>query len=181
MERARFGELLRSFARSRSRRSALGALAAAGGMALLPDAAGARKRQRKHKKKKLTFNAFGCVNVGGLCKNAGHCCSGICQGKQGQKRCHAHDVSTCTGQDSCTGETAQCTTTDGVGGACFVTTGNAGHCSAAGLCFACTKDADCLPICGAGAACIVCEDPMCAAQGIETNCAGTFNDACFLA
>jgi hypothetical protein len=178
MDFERFDLLTRSVSTLLSRRVLAGVLGVAA--CTFPSVSEAKKHERARKKKRVKFNDFGCVNVGNACKNGSQCCSGICQGKRGKKRCRAHDASTCAGQDSCAGETTMCTTTDGVAGACFVTTGNAAHCSASGLCFACKTDADCAPICGAGAACIVCEDPQCAALGIETNCAGLFDDACFL-
>jgi hypothetical protein len=122
----------------------------------LPGLADAKKKH-KHKKK-VTFNDFGCVNVGSFCKNDDQCCSGICQGKKGKKHCQAHDASTCQpGQDSCSGLPVPCTTSAGdPDGGCTITTGNASYCEADGRCFDCAKDADCVPFCGPQAACIVC-------------------------
>ena len=85
MDPRRFDAATRSLAAGASRRRALGGLATAlltvaGGRA--PEAMAAKKRRRRVRR-----NAFGCVNVGGFCRNAGQCCSGICRGKKGKKRC----------------------------------------------------------------------------------------------
>jgi hypothetical protein len=141
----------------------------------LPDVTLAKK-----KKKKLQFNQFGCVNVGGKCRgNSANCCSGICEGKKPKKgkkdtsRCVAHGQSTCfAGQNEpfCggTGEVA-CLTSAGETGECTTTTGNAGYCVRSGRCLACKKDEDCQnnPDFGAGAACTVC-----------TGCTETGGTAC---
>jgi hypothetical protein len=148
-----------------SRRTAAGVLAGTA-VPRLGDAR-RRKRRKRKKNKKVAFNDFGCVDTGKHCKSASQCCSGICHGKKGKKTCRAHDASTCAGQEGCAGEEAFCTTTSGDDGLCFVTTGKAPFCAYTGTCFACTKDADCEPVCGAGAACTVC--PGCEA-GIETAC-----------
>jgi hypothetical protein len=121
-----------------------------------------RKRRRGGKKQKLQRNAFGCVDIGKACRgNGANCCSGICKGKNPKKgkkdtsSCAAHNVLDCqAGQDSCQGEPVPC----GAAGACTITTGQASFCSAAGEgeCVACRTDADCEPIRGPGAACIVC-------------------------
>jgi hypothetical protein len=140
-----------------TRRYVLGGLAAALGLgtARLPDVAHARKR------KKVKFNAFGCVDVGRFCKKAGQCCSGICQGKKGKKKCRAHDADICSSGDGnafCNPDSPNpvaCTTSTG-NGVCRTTTGNAGFCVEGGDCFPCTKDAECVPFCGAGAACFAC-------------------------
>jgi hypothetical protein len=138
-----------------------------------------RKKHKKRKNKKIRRNAFGCVNVGSSCKISGQCCSGICQGKQGKKRCQAHDEGSCQdNQDSC-GETAfPCTTSTGESGVCTITTGNAPYCNTTGGCFPCRKDADCVPFCGSHAACMVCERQCGATEGF-TACVGpSEEDAC---
>jgi hypothetical protein len=90
-----------------------------------------------------------------------------------KRKCQAHDVDICqVGQDSCAVQ-VRCTIASGVDfGFCFTTTGNAPYCGAAGgACFDCTKDADCVPFCGAGAACVQC--PSCAAgTAFVTACMG---------
>jgi hypothetical protein len=148
------------------------------------DAAWAKKR-----KPKLKRNQFGCVDVGGKCRGKdSNCCSGICDGakpKKGQKdksRCRAHDTGTLVGaargcsaaDDSCgpAGNTA-CTTSLAEDGFCHKTTGNAGYCALDAECFDCTTDEECVPICGEGAACILCPPPgsTCVATG-GRQCAG---------
>jgi hypothetical protein len=120
----------------------------------------AAAKNKRNKRKKLKKNAFGCVNVGGRCrgKNAA-CCSGICQGKKPKKgekdtsRCVAHNVLDCpAGANSCQGLPVAC----GTNGLCNQTTGRASYCGRGGTCFACTKDVDCAPVEGPGAACVVC-------------------------
>jgi hypothetical protein len=175
VETARFDHLTRTVSILLSRRTLAGALGL--GAFALPNLVDAMKK-RKRKKKKITRNAFGCVKVGNFCKNGGQCCSGICQGKKGKKKCQAHDASTCQGQDACVGEVAVCTTTTGVVGSCAVTTGNASYCGRSATCFDCAKDADCVPVCGAGAACIVCAE--CVAMGLQTACAGLNGGACLI-
>jgi hypothetical protein len=177
MNTNQFDDLLRDLPQASSRRGVLGGLAVLALTAFgLPSAVDAKKRRRKRKKnKKPKFNRFGCVNVGGFCKNSGQCCSGICQGKKRKKRCQGHNQSTCEGQNFCTGEFADCIATDEVSGVCAVTTGNASYCATTTVCFDCTKDADCVPTCGAGAACIVC-DELCLSPG--TACAGASASVC---
>jgi hypothetical protein len=177
MDSVRFDGLTRSVSTLLTRRTFSGALGL--GALALPGLVEAKKKHKKKKKPK--FNDFGCVNVGGFCKNSGQCCSGICQGKKGKKKCQAHDQSTCQpGQNivECGGaETVACTTSSGdPDGECFTTTGNAGYCESSGNCFACKKDADCIAVCGPQAACIVCETE-CAATG-GTGCVGPSDDSC---
>jgi hypothetical protein len=67
----------------------------------LPALAEARNKHRK-RRRKVKFNEFGCVDVGKFCKKSHQCCSGICQGKMGKKRCKSHDRGTCqSDDDSC--------------------------------------------------------------------------------
>jgi hypothetical protein len=175
MESDRFDGLTRSVSTVLSRRTLAGALGL--GALVLPGPVAAKKKHKKKKKPK--FNDFGCVNVGGFCKNSGQCCSGICQGKKGKAKCQAHDQSTCQPGQSigdCGGTDVPCTTSTGGDGLCFTTTGNAGYCEVSGNCFACKKDADCVSVCGPQAACIVCE-LECAATG-GTGCVGPSEDSC---
>jgi hypothetical protein len=102
----------------------------------------------------------GCKNVGKKCKKAKDCCSGVCKGKKGRKRCKAHDTGGCQAgqiQGTCGGTDVACTTSAGQPGLCNTTTGDAGYCGTGGDCFPCTKDADCREVCGSGAACVLCE------------------------
>lgn len=175
MRASRFEELLRDLPKDASRRGVLRSLALLALTAIgLPGAVVARKKH-KRKKKKVKRNDFGCVNVGNFCKNSGQCCSGICQVKNGKLRCQAHDQTTCGGQNQCAGEEIVCTSTTDFLGVCQVTTGNASYCAAAFACFDCTKDADCVPSCGAGAACIVCEEGC---SPLGTACVGTGTTIC---
>ncbi len=179
MDYNRLAIMTPSLASVPSRRDILRGLAGAGlglGVARLP-AVVAAKRQRK---KKVKRNAFGCVDVGDLCTRADQCCSGICQGKKGKKRCRAHDTGTCqTGgtSESCDatgGGDVPCTTSLGFpGGFCETTTGGASFCAISGDCFGCTTDADCQKFCGPRAACIVCPD---CAGDIATSCVNPEDD-----
>jgi hypothetical protein len=157
MESARFDGLTRSVSTLLSRRTLAGVFGF--GSLLIPSLAEAKKHHKhKHKKKKkVKFNDFGCVNVGGFCKNDDQCCSGICEGKKDKKKCKAHDQGSCQpGQDTCaSGTPILCTSSTGDLGECLVTTGNAPSCGQ-GTCVACSKDADCVPLFGPQAACIVC-------------------------
>lgn len=163
MNQNRFDALTRSLSGFSSRRHVLRSLAGAGlglGVARLPDAAEAKK---KRKPKQPKPNAFGCLNVGDACKNARQCCSSLCQGKKGKKRCRAHDTGTCStgGQPgTCGGTDVACLTSLDKEGVCATTTGNAGYCVAAQFCFTCTTDGECQAaeggVLGPRAACIRC-------------------------
>jgi hypothetical protein len=127
------------------------------------------KKRKKRKKKKVRRNSFGCVNVGGYCKNSGQCCSGICQGKKGKKKCQAHDTGGCQPGHStvtCGGEDVLCPSEDGV---CTTTTGKAAFCFDIKFQIAppCTRDADCEAGWDGAVACILCGD-------FGTICAGAF-------
>ncbi|MGH2618506.1 MAG: hypothetical protein ACRDJC_25020, partial [Thermomicrobiales bacterium] len=148
-------------------------LAAAGvglGVARLPDDAGAKTRRKRKKPKQPRPNAFGCLDVGDSCTRASQCCSGICEGKKGKRRCRAHDTGGCsaglTPAAGC-GGTADiaCTTSRGQPGRCATTTGNAGYCVAefhSYSDFSCKTDVDCLVVSdgflGPDAACVLCAD-----------------------
>jgi hypothetical protein len=138
-----------------------------------------KKRKRKKRKKKIRRNTFGCVDVGNFCKNGGQCCSGICQGKKGKKKCQGHDEGSCqANQDSCSETPFPCITSTGESGVCTITTGKAPYCNTTGACFPCRKDADCVPFCGPHAACMVCATQCGAIEGF-TACVGpSEEDAC---
>jgi hypothetical protein len=157
MDTPQFDRLTRALADTASRRQTIAALFLGGtAIACVGNGAVAKK---KHHKKKVTFNDFGCVNVGGFCKNDEQCCSGVCQGKKGKKRCQEHDSGGCqagTSRATCGGEDVVCTTTAGFGGLCDTTTGNAGFCGLGGDCQQCARDADCQASFGPQAACVVC-------------------------
>jgi hypothetical protein len=175
MDSDRFDGLARSVSTLLSRRT-LATLLGFGAFAW-PRVAGAKKKHKHKHKKKIKRNSFGCVNVGNFCTKSSQCCSGICQGQKGKKKCQAHDASTCqSGNDVCVNGVPQpCTTSTGHPGDCTRTTGNASYCETDGECFACKQDADCVPFCGAGAACIIC--PVgCGPNG--TACVGLTDGVC---
>jgi hypothetical protein len=172
MDGTRFDHLTQAFSLTWVRRGVLQGLAAALGVVTMRPLVG----QARKRKQKLKRNALGCVNVGGRCRgNHSVCCSGVCQGpkpKKGAKdtsRCLAHDASTCqVGQNACGGPQVSCITSTGqTSGVCYTTTGNAPYCGAldAGNCVRCTKDAECIPICGERAACVRCTGAGCASSG----------------
>jgi hypothetical protein len=141
-------------------RGLTGLLAAAGLAWAGGDGQAAKRRGKTRKRRQAPINEFGCRNVGVGCTNASQCCSGVCSGKRGKKRCQAHDTGGCElAQDSCSGTNFACTTTTGNPGFCHVTTGNAPYCALDGVDAECTKDADCVPFCGPLAACAVCAEP----------------------
>jgi hypothetical protein len=156
MDHRQFDHLIRSLTESR-RTFVAGALVAAAGW-LGFAAADAKKRKRKKRKKQQpvgTPNAFGCLDVGDRCQSAGQCCSGICAGKQGKKRCRAHDTGGCPAGHDVFGDDVPCETSNGIRGRCGTTTGNAGYCVGGGDCHPCANDADCRSLCGPNAACVV--------------------------
>lgn len=177
-----FDRLTSRLSRLVSRRATVGGLAAL----LAPSLGDARKKRRRkrkkpHKKGKVVFNAFGCVDVGQFCQTNDQCCSGICQGKKGKKTCQAHDQSTCLAGQSdgfCSGLVGEvgCVTNTADDGVCLTTTGNAPYCAISGGCFPCATDADCVPYCGAEAACIICPANCADAEG--TMCAAPISGAC---
>lgn len=152
----RFDRAVRAFAAASSRRTVLG-LSLGGMLGALTF--GAEAKNKKRKKKKVKFNEFGCVNVGGFCKNAGQCCSGICEGKKGKKKCKAHDTGGCTPGTipfACDGTEVSCTTSAGLPGSCGTTTGNAGYCFTNLSPDLCSTDAECKALYGSRAACVKC-------------------------
>ena len=166
MDAGQFDAVVRALQSASSRRSVLAGIAA-----LAPPGVASAKTRRKPRPVR---NAFGCVDVGGFCFGRdAFCCSGRCtgnkpkQGKKDKRRCAAHDASTCQiGDDACGPVIVPCVTTKGSNlGGCFTTTGNAPYCTAAVVsCRSFTKDADCVAKCGAGAACLKCEQGACFAQ-----------------
>jgi hypothetical protein len=166
MDGSRFDALVQSL--TGSRRALLGGMVAAAGWFGEAGAGARRKRKRKHKKRKqprtppATPNAYGCLNVDDPCTSAEQCCSGICEGQKGERRCVAHDERICTvAADLCTTQVdTPCGTTNPLC-ACVVTTGNAPFCGdftglpGDELCRDCRRDADCQEEFGPGAACVV--------------------------
>ena len=160
MDSTHFDHLTRTFSLHFSRRSVAGALGL-GAIAIPGLSEGRKKHKKRKKKKKITRNALGCVNVGNFCKNAGQCCSGLCEGKNGKKTCRAHNAGVCIADtDSCTAGVEVPCNPSNPSCFCTLTTGNAGFCAAfsggpAGHCRVCRKDTDCEPEFGEGAACVV--------------------------
>jgi hypothetical protein len=97
MDPLRFDELSRRMGLRSPRRPLVSALAGGvlGLTAMRPLQVAARKGKHKHKTKKEKPNAFGCLEVGDDCKRGDQCCSGICEGKNGKRRCRAHDTGPC--------------------------------------------------------------------------------------
>jgi hypothetical protein len=178
MDAGNFDDLTRSLTAASSRRGFLRTLAAGLGVGAASGAglANARKGKRgqggkKKRKPQLTFNDFGCVDVGGFCRGkASLCCSGICEGKKPKKgkrdkrRCVAHNTGGCTAAEQSCGPATDVPC--GAGGFCLATTGKAGFCGriTEAACAACRSDADCLVGFGAGAACVVCANGACPAS-----------------
>jgi hypothetical protein len=157
MDTSPLDRLTRSVSILLSRRTLAGALGL--GALTFPSGIDAGKK-RKKKKKKIKRNKFGCVDVGGFCKNSGQCCSGICQGTNGKKKCKSHDTGGCQSGHAiadCNGEDVPCP--DGSGGSCATTTGKAAFCLNAKFnpVPPCRRDSDCTSG-DLGAACILCGD-----------------------
>jgi hypothetical protein len=166
MDERLFDALARSFATPRPRRSALrfltgGALAGILGGRRLADVKAAKGR---------------CKRIGKPCKRSRQCCSGICSGRKGRKKCREHDVGTCpAGSNSCElGVRIACNGDESCG--CFGTRGGGRFCGNGELfaCVACTRDAECtargFP---PGSACIALSGPClgaCAGEGTVTAC-----------
>jgi hypothetical protein len=152
-----------------SRRDLLRGLATAGigsGIARLQlTAVGKRKRKRKHKNqdKKSKPNAFGCLDVGDACTSAAPCCSGLCEGKKGKRKCVGHSAGICgADSDLCTAGAARYCHPTKPFCVCSLTTGNAAFCAdfTVGMgrevpCRVCHTDTDCQAEFGPGAACLV--------------------------
>ena len=173
MDASRFDDLLRTLTRGSSRRTLprLAGIVVALGFAGRTTGGVTAKKRRKRKKVKR--NGLGCVNVGRFCKRANQCCSGICKGKKGKKKCTGHDAQGCeAGQTvaACGGTTVACTSSAGLPGVCQTTTGRAAYCSAIATgCVGCRRDGECAALCGAGAACIPCA-AFCGAGGTVCAC-----------
>jgi hypothetical protein len=157
-----------------SRRDVLRGLAGAGfglGAARLPGSVAAKKKHKhKRKAKKASPNAFGCIEAGKSCASAQDCCSGICQGKKGKKRCQAHGTGTCDqGADGLceAGDPTQTACNDGPTCVCLRTTADSQFCgdvdAASGSdCADCQKDADCEALgFPAGSACVPFSEGRC--------------------
>jgi hypothetical protein len=157
MDQQHLTRVTRSLSGMPSRRDVLRGLAAAGlglGSARLPVATEAKKRKRKKKEKQPKPNAFGCLEVGDACTSEEQCCSGICDGKKGERKCRAHDAGTCK-QDAVgvcrEGNPLLALCNQDVNCVCFRTTAGSNACAQliaenGSQCADCQKDADCLTL-----------------------------------
>jgi hypothetical protein len=157
----------------------LGGVAAGSVLAPLGFGGAVAKKHKHQKKTKIKRNDFGCVNVDNACKNGGQCCSGICAGKKGKKRCQAHN------EGGCTVERNFCVTGSALSlcgpdvpdpDICLATSGNAAFCaSLKGFitevnCQLCRTDKDCANLgFPSGSACVIFTGPACAKA---TDCNG---------
>lgn len=152
-----FDAMIRPLTVLPSRRDVLYGLAGAGiglGLTRLPEDADAKKKS-KHKKKpkKAKPNAFGCLNVGDPCKSPEQCCSGICEGKKGKRKCRGHGAGTCKqNQNQCTSLNPVLDVCNGtLDCGCFRTTAGASFCAQGFMangseCADCQRDADCVAL-----------------------------------
>jgi hypothetical protein len=171
MDQNRFVSVTRSLTTLPSRRDLLRGLVAAGlglGIARLPDLVEAKTKRKKRRKKEKTpqLNEFGCLEVGDACRSETDCCSGICAGAKGKKRCQAHGTGACpqnsVGICLATADeipVLKCGNNDLC--FCYTTTADSNFCGNRGprvgnveSCADCQTDADCLALgFPAGAAC----------------------------
>ena len=147
MDPSRFDALTRALAFGQSRRQAISAFSLSA-LALLGGLRGATAGP-------------GCKDVGKPCKKATSCCSNVCKGKKGKKKCKAHDSGGCkpgSAPVACGGALVPCTTSLGDSGFCTTTTGNAGYCALVLAGEGCSEDADCKLSAKSRSACIDCPD-----------------------
>ena len=145
-----------------TRRDVLRGLTATGlglGLPVVPAIADAREKRRKKPKrtkrpKRAKPNQYGCLEVGDPCRRRQQCCSGICAGKRGKKRCRAHGAARCPQKTpgACTAKyndipslkcDARCF--------CYRTTAGSNFCSQGVYndkrnCAVCRRDADCVAL-----------------------------------
>lgn len=143
MDGSQFDAFIRSL--TGSRRSLLaGSLALATGW-LGVSATEAKKKHKKRKPKKPKPNAYGCLEVADPCQNEEQCCSGICDGKKGKRKCRAHDTETCDQKRPgyCEAGNPYLALCHGGLANCFRTTAGSNVCSRNLLCADCQRDADC--------------------------------------
>lgn len=163
MDGKQFDHLIRLAAQPR--RSLFGwVLAGAAGFVAAPGSEARKKQKRKRKQQPtVTPNDFGCRNVGDPCASEAQCCSGLCEGKPGKRRCQAHDNGGCVAGatiSGCGGSDVACAIGPGEEGLCGTTTGNAAYCMGPPFDYPCRTDLDCQMAdggrLGARAACIRC-------------------------
>jgi hypothetical protein len=149
-----------------SRRDVLRGLAATGvglSLAAFPSLAEAAPTPRKKRKRPTPAkpNRFGCLEVTDPCRRHTQCCSGICTGKPGRKRCRAHGTGSCSQQGIgvCTAPNPALHRCNGNPNCfCFHTTAGSNFCGSflgGDGCAVCTRDIDCLTLgFPAGSACV---------------------------
>lgn len=165
MEGTQFDSLLRGLATSR--RGYLGGVLALACGWREPATGEAKRKRKKRRPRKAKPNAFGCLGIGQPCKNASKCCSGLCTGKKGKRKCAAHGTGTCNqdGSDYCAvGSVALCNGSPTC--VCAGATAGSSYCGSVtppSGCAACTKDADCEALgFPAGSACVLWASGPCA-------------------
>jgi hypothetical protein len=176
MERSQFDGLIRELSHRRtsitdlpgglaglcvlpSRRDVLRGLATMGlglGLAVVPGLAEAKPKRRKQPKrpKPAKPNAYGCLEVNDPCRKATQCCSGICTGKPGKKRCRAHGAGSCPQNTpgACTAPFVDVPALKCEAGCfCYGTTAGSNFCSSGVYndqrnCTTCKRDADCVAL-----------------------------------
>jgi hypothetical protein len=168
MDTPQFDHLTRSLARSR--RTILSApLAIAAGWLGLPGVAARTKPKSKPKP-----NQYGCLNVGDACGRSSQCCSSICAGKKGKKRCRGHGTETCSqkGPGACLADNPDLLHCgSNVNCYCFRTTAGSYFCGdwfgGTMICHDCAKDADCEALGLPGSACVPVARGQCAGASCE--------------
>jgi hypothetical protein len=178
MDAMSFDQLTRQLLGERTRRAIFGRLAAlslAGPLGLWvahDDADAKKKRKRKRKDKHAKPNEFGCLEIGDPCQSEEQCCSGICAGKKGQRKCRAHDTGTCVqGMPGlCTAANPETTRCNNADCSCYRTTAGSNVCSSDDthdfeVCVDCQRDADCQELgFPPGSSCTVVSQGRCAGE-----------------
>lgn len=149
----RLAPLLRVLRGTPSRRDVLRGLAATGfGLGLaVPSLAEAKPNRRKPRKRlqPVKPNRYGCLEIKDPCRRHSHCCSGICTGPPGRKRCRGHGTCNQANPGTCEAiDPIQTLCNNSLSCLCFRTTAGSSFCSdvSAGTseCTSCKRDADCV-------------------------------------
>jgi hypothetical protein len=155
MDHGQFDQIVARLAARRERRVALGIAGGAALAALFGRIGG------------VEAGAAGCATNGKSCQRADQCCSGVCKGKRGKKKCRAHGMGTCKqGQNVCTAadpHLLRCNNIAACG--CFRTTAGSPFCgnSFSTTCADCRRDGDCAALgFPAGSACVALDVGACA-------------------
>jgi hypothetical protein len=111
------------------------------------------RRKKRKRPTPATPNRFGCLEVNDPCRRHLQCCSGICTGKPGRKRCRAHGAGSCrqatpTVCEALSLALARCNNAQDC--ACTRTTAGSAFCgsftSGTSDCASCKRDSDCLKL-----------------------------------